>query len=119
MVVTGETIVGGEGGWKSRLSGKASRVLPLFPAGGVLSAYGHKDHWRYYTAGIGLHPNNKFLFDLGASIGKPTLTLSASGAQNNATLQADLNAERNDAQEDLDKYLKVYPVLSFGLAYPF
>lgn len=61
----------------------------------------------------------KFLFDLGASIGKPTLTLSASGAQNNATLQADLNAERNDAQEDLDKYLKVYPVLSFGLAYHF
>ena len=60
----------------------------------------------------------KFLFDLGASVGKPKLTLSATGAQNNPTLQADLNAERDDAQEDLDK-LKVYPVLSFGLAYHF
>ena len=40
-------------------------ATPLFPTGGTLSPYGHKDHWRYYTAGVGLHPNNKFLFDLG------------------------------------------------------
>jgi hypothetical protein len=38
---------------------------PLFPTGGVLSPYGHKDHWRYYTAGIGLNPNSKIIFDLG------------------------------------------------------
>ena len=38
---------------------------PLFPTGGVITAYGHRDHWRYYSAGIGLNPNSKILFDLG------------------------------------------------------
>jgi hypothetical protein len=38
---------------------------PLFPAGTALSPYGHTDHWRYYTAGMGVNPNSKFSFDLG------------------------------------------------------
>jgi hypothetical protein len=39
---------------------------PLFPTTGVASpAYGHKDHWRYYTLGLSLNPNSKFTFDLG------------------------------------------------------
>ena len=52
----------------------ASTVLPpfspatpnLFPtAGGVPPAYGHKDHWRYYTFGASLNPNRQFGFDFG------------------------------------------------------
>jgi hypothetical protein len=60
----------------------------------------------------------KFLFDLGVSIGHPTITLTATNPGNSTTLAADLNAQIADTQKDLDK-LKVYPVLSFGLAYHF
>lgn len=38
---------------------------PLFPTGGAISPYGHKDHWRYYTLGAGINPNSKVTFDLG------------------------------------------------------
>ena len=38
---------------------------PLFPAGFTSAAYGHKDHWRYYTFGTSINPNSKFTFDLG------------------------------------------------------
>jgi len=61
----------------------------------------------------------KFLFDLGASIGKAKLLLTATGAANNSQLQADLQAQQQKTQDDLDKYAKVYPVLSFGLAFHF
>jgi hypothetical protein len=37
----------------------------LFPAVFVPNAYGHKDHWRYYTLGMSLTPKSKFTFDLG------------------------------------------------------
>ncbi len=40
----------------------------LFPTSGastVPAAYGHQDHWRYYTLGAGLHPNWRFAFDFG------------------------------------------------------
>jgi hypothetical protein len=40
-------------------------VTPLFPAAFLPAAYGHKDHWRYYTLGITLTPKSKFTFDLG------------------------------------------------------
>ena len=61
----------------------------------------------------------KFLFDLGASIGKAKLLLNATGASNNTQLAADLQAQQQKTQDDLDKYAKVYPVLSFGLAFHF
>ncbi|MBZ5569734.1 MAG: hypothetical protein LAN64_18050 [Acidobacteriia bacterium] len=38
---------------------------PLFPATFTSAAYGHKDHWRYYTFGTSINPNSKFTFDLG------------------------------------------------------
>jgi hypothetical protein len=40
----------------------------LFPTTGastVPPAYGHKDHWRYYTLGGSLHPDRRFEFDFG------------------------------------------------------
>lgn len=57
-----------------------------------------------------------FLFDVGAGIGKPTLSLTSTGAASNAALQADLNVQRDKTQKNLDK-LAVYPVVSIGLAF--
>jgi len=40
----------------------------LFPTTGantVPAAYGHKDHWRYYTLGASLHPDRRVGFDFG------------------------------------------------------
>jgi hypothetical protein len=56
-----------------------------------------------------------FLFDLGAYIGKAKVSLKATGAAANPTLASDLQAQVNKTQKDVDKYAKVYPVLSFGL----
>jgi hypothetical protein len=60
-----------------------------------------------------------FVFDLGVGFGTPTLGLSASSAVPGSTLAADVEAERRDIQDDIDRYLKVYPVLSLGLALRF
>ena len=38
--------------------------LGLFPAG-VPQAYGHKDHWRFYTLGASLNPDPRFSLDFG------------------------------------------------------
>jgi hypothetical protein len=61
----------------------------------------------------------EFLFDLGATIGRPTITLGATGAAANAALAGDLQAQIAQTQSDVRKYLVVYPVLNFGLAYRF
>jgi hypothetical protein len=58
------------------------------------------------------------LFDIGAGIGKAKLGLAATGASSNATLAADLEAQRAKTQKDVDK-IPVYPVISFGVAYHF
>jgi len=58
----------------------------------------------------------KVIFDLGAVIGKPKFTLSATGASTDPVLASDLKAQSQSTQDDLNK-LKVYPVLSLGLAY--
>jgi hypothetical protein len=64
------------------------------------------------------HPGLGFLFDLGVAIGKPTVSLTATGAGSNAQLQNDLNAQIVKQQNDASK-IPVYPVLSLGLAYRF
>jgi hypothetical protein len=90
---------------------------------GVLTATGKfPGASPYFGLGFGTPARKggrvKFLFDLGASIGKPKISLTATNPGNNPTLAADLNAQIASTQKDLDK-LKAYPVLSFGLAIHF
>lgn len=60
-----------------------------------------------------------FLFDIGATIGKATVALDATGAASNPTLAADLQAQETKTQHDVQKYAKIYPVIQFGIAYKF
>jgi hypothetical protein len=55
------------------------------------------------------------VFDIGAIVGTPTMSLAASGGTPPAALAADLAAERDAMQRDVDRYLKVYPILSLGV----
>jgi hypothetical protein len=77
----------------------------------------------YVGIGFGTPAKNggalKFVFDLGVFIGKATIRLDATGAASNPALAADLQAQETKTQNDLQKYAKVYPVISFGLAYRF
>lgn len=61
-----------------------------------------------------------FSFDLGVIFqGTPDIQLSANGTKSgDPTFQADLKKEEQDAQDVADKF-KVYPVISFGIAYYF
>jgi hypothetical protein len=89
---------------------------------GVLTGEGKWPKTSPY-AGIGWgtpaarHGALKFVFDLGAVIGKPTITMSATG--NVPGLQANVAAQQAKTQKDVEKYAKVYPVISFGLVYRF
>ncbi|HEY8106480.1 MAG TPA: hypothetical protein VIE46_10250 [Gemmatimonadales bacterium] len=60
-----------------------------------------------------------FFFDLGAMIGQPTVTLTASGAAPGSQLATDLQAQADTTQHDIRKYAKVYPVIGMGVAFRF
>jgi hypothetical protein len=90
---------------------------------GVLSGEAkYPDVGPYLGLGFGT-PARKgpfaFFFDLGAMIGKPTVTLTATGAASNPQLAADLQAQADTTQHDIRKYAKVYPVLGVGVAFRF
>ncbi len=60
-----------------------------------------------------------FLLDFGVGFGKPTIGLSASSAVAGSALAQDVEAERQQIQADVNKYLKIYPVVNLGLAIRF
>ena len=60
-----------------------------------------------------------FVTDFGGAFGGPTLALNASNSGSNPTLAADVKAQRDKTQKDIDKYLKVFPISNFGLGIRF
>lgn len=91
---------------------------------GTLTAAG-KFHGASPYLGLGWgtpanhHKALKLLFDLGAALGKPSITMNATGADSIPQLAADVQAQQAKTQHDVRKFLKVYPVLSLGLGYRF
>lgn len=59
------------------------------------------------------------LFDIGAAFGGPDFTLSATHATAGSPLAADIAIEQAEIQHELDKYAKVYPVVSLGFSVRF
>jgi len=55
-------------------------------------------------------------FDVGAVFGGPEFALTATGATSGSTLEADVMAERATIQDKLDRYAKIYPIVSLGFA---
>lgn len=83
----------------------------------------YSDVGPYFGLGFGTPAHTRqglaFLFDLGVVIGKAKVTLNAAGAASGSQLESDLRAEARQTQNDINDYAKVYPVVSFGLAYRF
>jgi len=95
----------------------AATVLPpfspanpnLFPTTGVNTvpgAYGHKDHWRYYTFGASLNPNRQFGFDFGwtyldQSINSATCVPVGAGTTVQATPALCVNANNAAGSPDV------------------
>jgi len=61
----------------------------------------------------------RLVFDLGAVIGSPTLDLHASNESSDAQLAAAVTAQREKTQSDINRYAKVWPVVSTGLSVHF
>ncbi len=55
-------------------------------------------------------------FDIGAAFGGPDFSLTATSPSAIPTLAADLELEQAEIQRELDKYAKVYPVVSLGFS---
>lgn len=75
----------------------------------------------YVGIGYGHHAGDRgwgFVFDLGASIGKPKVKETHSGPNMSLVSQADIDAEMAEVREDVGK-LKVIPQISIGVNYRF
>jgi hypothetical protein len=64
------------------------------------------------------HSGLAFFFDVGAAIGKPSITLSATNPGNIPGLAANVAAQQDTIQTKANK-VPVYPAISFGLAIRF
>ena len=86
--------------------------------GSLTGVFETKSAAPYVMIGFGKHAARGIglFLDLGAAFGgAPTLTLEADGAiANDAQFLADLERERQDIQDDIDKF-KIYPILNLGL----
>jgi hypothetical protein len=60
-----------------------------------------------------------FVMDIGGAFGTPTLTLVSSNSGSNAQLAADMKAQRDKTQKDVNKYLRIYPVFESGIGIRF
>lgn len=94
----------------SSLSGEAtfSTVAPYLGLGWGNAAEKESGHWH-------------FIFDLGVMFqGAPDISLdaTASNSARQAALDADLEVEKQDIEDDA-KVFNIYPVLSFGVSYTF
>lgn len=76
----------------------------------------------YLGIGYGHNANDSgisFVADVGIALGKPTVSLSASPGLTAAAGQANIDAERNKAQSDINSKYKAYPVIKIGMGYVF
>ena len=86
--------------------------------GTLTGAVSSKSTAPYAMIGFGKHASRGigFFLDLGAAfVGEQTLTLSATGAAaSNAQFLMDLESERLDTEDSLNK-VKIYPMVNLGL----
>lgn len=59
------------------------------------------------------------VFDLGVVVGAPRFVLNTQSGTGNAELMSDLRIEEQTRQEDLNSYMRIWPVISLALAYHF
>lgn len=80
-----------------------------------------KDQAPYVLLGFGRHaaPGVGLFLDLGvAFVGEPEVLLSATGTPevvNSAEFQAELRKQEQQTEDDLGSYLKLWPILNFGV----
>ncbi len=74
----------------------------------------------YVGLGWGHQTNSglRFSFDLGAKLGKATLSYALSGPWTNSVSQADIDAELSELRDGVGK-IRLVPQLSIGLGYSF
>jgi hypothetical protein len=85
---------------------------------GVLSgAFRYPSTGGYFGLGFGTPAKKSMIagtFNLGVILGKPSVSLSATGASTNPALASDLAAQQATTQKDVNK-LTFFPVLSSGI----
>ena len=94
------------------------RSYPGSEVGTLTGTVSSKSTAAYAMIGFGKHASSGIglFLDLGAAfVGEQTLTLSADGlAATNAQFLTDLESERMDAEDSLNK-VKIYPMVNLGL----